>query len=69
MVADFFTKPLQGKHFKIMRDIILGFTPFAMEERVGITANLTGKSIAEGCSRTDEHVATDNSESVLQRRA
>ena len=67
MIADFFTKPLQGKHFKIMRDIILGITPFAMEERVGTNVNLTGKSIADRCSRTDGYVATDEPESVLQK--
>jgi hypothetical protein len=26
MVADFFTKPLQGKRFKIIRDVILNLT-------------------------------------------
>ena len=34
MIADFFTKPLQGKLFKKIRDIIMGLAPFPMEERV-----------------------------------
>jgi hypothetical protein len=34
MVADFFTKPLQGKLFKYLRDMIMGLTPLALEERV-----------------------------------
>ena len=40
MIADFFTKPLQGKLFKLMRDIIMGNTQFTMEERVGKNINL-----------------------------
>ena len=39
MVADFFAKPLQGKLFKYLRDIIMGIThlpsPLTLEERVG----------------------------------
>ena len=34
MIADYFTKPLQGKLFKKIRDIIMGLAPFPMEERV-----------------------------------
>ena len=29
MVADFFTKPLQGSQFRLMRDVILGRTPLS----------------------------------------
>ena len=60
MVADFFTKPLQGSHFKRLRDIIMGLTPITMEERVGETrdsaVNLTHvssvKSIGEECEES-----------------
>jgi hypothetical protein len=34
MVADFFTKPLQGKLFKYLRNMIMGLTPLTLEERV-----------------------------------
>ena len=35
MIADFYTKPLQGSLFEKMRDIIMGLAPFPDEERVG----------------------------------
>ena len=31
MIADYLTKPLQGKLFKYLRDIIMGLAPFPME--------------------------------------
>ena len=34
MVADFFTKLLQGKLFRYLRDIVMGLAPFPMEEHV-----------------------------------
>ena len=34
MIADFFTKPLQGSLFKKMRNIIMGLSKFPTEERV-----------------------------------
>ena len=34
MIADYFTKPLQGALFKKMRDIIMGLSAFPDEERV-----------------------------------
>ena len=36
MIADFFTKPLQGRLFKYLRDIMMGLTPLPIEERVEI---------------------------------
>ena len=36
MIADYFTKPLQGSLFRKMRDIIMGVTSFPVEERVEI---------------------------------
>ena len=49
MIADFFTKPLQGKHFRWLRDIVMGLAPFPMEERVGLYDNSPKKSIVEEC--------------------
>mgnify|MGYP003305295594 CR=1 FL=1 len=34
MIADFFTKPLQGNLFRNMRDIIMGASPYPSKERV-----------------------------------
>ena len=56
MIADFLTKPLQGKLFKYLRNIIMGLSPFPMEERVGLydensdnIENSVRKSIVEEC--------------------
>ena len=48
MIADFLTKPLQGKLFKYLRDIIMGLAPFPMEERVELYENSNKMSIVEG---------------------
>ena len=40
MVADYYTKPLQGSLFKKMRDIVMGLTPFPDDERVGLNEEL-----------------------------
>ena len=50
MLADFFTKPLQGKLFKYLRNIVMGLAPFPMEERVGFYENGQNKSIVEECT-------------------
>ena len=34
MIADYFTKPLLGKLFTVMRDAIMGITPYPSKERV-----------------------------------
>ena len=34
LIADYFTKPLLGKLFTVMRDIIMGITPYQSNERV-----------------------------------
>ena len=52
MIADFFTKPLQGKLFRYLRDIVMGLAPFPMEERVGLFLNNPKKSIVEECNPT-----------------
>ena len=36
MIADYFTKPLQGSLFQKMRDVIMRITSFPVEERVEI---------------------------------
>ena len=36
MIADYYTKPLQGSLFRKMRDIIMGHIAFPDEERVGL---------------------------------
>ena len=41
MIADFYTKPLQGKQFNTLRQIIMGHGTVAAEERVGSEAKLT----------------------------
>ena len=40
MVADYFTKPLQGKLFKIIRDYIMGISEIPIEERVETDTNV-----------------------------
>ena len=52
MIADFFTKPLEGKLFIWLRDIVIGLAPFPMEERVGLHKNDVKMTIAEECSAT-----------------
>ena len=34
MIADYFTKPLQGNLFTTMRDVIMGIIPYPTKERV-----------------------------------
>ena len=36
MIADYYTKPLQGSLFRKTRDILMDITPFPDEERVGL---------------------------------
>ena len=36
MIADYYTKPLQGSLFRKIRDKLMGLTPFPEEERVGL---------------------------------
>ena len=57
MMADFFTKPLQGNLFKNIGEIIICITLLKMEKRFGIKVKPTGmvkpteKSIVEKCSK------------------
>ena len=41
MIADYYTKPLQGSLFKKMRDILMGLAPFPDEERVRLSNNVS----------------------------
>jgi hypothetical protein len=45
MIADFFIKPLQGKHYQVLRDIILN-----IDSSVEHTSVLTNMSEEEDCS-------------------
>ena len=54
MIADYFTKPLQGKVFKLFRDLIMGYEPISTildaialsaKERVEIQKIVTESSI------------------------
>ena len=51
MIADYYTKPLQGALFKKMRDIVMGLAPFPVEERVGSRKNELSIA-AEKCDST-----------------
>ena len=54
MIADFFTKPLQGKLFCYLRDTVMGLEPFPMEERVDLYENSIKKLIVEECNSDSE---------------
>ena len=43
MIADFFTKPLQGSLFKKLRNYIMGSTSLPIEERVELRENQNEK--------------------------
>ena len=48
MIADYYTKPLQGSLFKKMRDILIGLAPFPDEERVRLSEKVSKKIKASG---------------------
>ena len=41
MIADYFTKPLQGSLFRKMKDSIMGVISFLVEERIEIRENMS----------------------------
>ena len=47
MIADYYTKPLQGSLFRKMRDILMGITPFPDEERFGLNKNVSTEKTRE----------------------
>jgi hypothetical protein len=62
MLADFFTKPLQGNLFRKFRDVVLGYkninaltltTPIPTEERVGDRAETDAMSARRKCDEED----------------
>ena len=67
MIADFFTKPLQGKQFKKMRDIIMGLTPITMEERVRENSISLDKSIDEECKQTGQSTDEINNKTCTEQ--
>ena len=55
MIADYFTKPLLGKLFTVMRDIIMGITPYPSKERVE-------KKVCTGTERQEVNSSTEDEE-------
>ena len=49
MIADFFTKPLQGKLFRFIRDIVMGLAPFPVKESAGFYEISDKKLFVEEC--------------------
>ena len=50
MIADFYTKPLQGCFFRKMRDILMGLAPFPEDEHVIALEKETKNIMASGSS-------------------
>ena len=48
MIADYFTKPLQGSLFRKMRDIITGLALFPTEDLVGGEGSIAARNGASG---------------------
>ena len=47
MIANYYTKPLQGSLFRKMRDILMGITPFLDEECVGLNEDVSTEKTRE----------------------
>lgn len=56
MIADFFTKPLQGSLFKKFRDIIMGYVPILLPPVLNTTH----------CPSSQEHVGNPKMNSILK---
>ena len=68
MVADYYTKPLQGALFRKFRDILMGLAPFPDEERVRYR-----KKVSKNINQENEQpgilvLRTDVSEYIFIRR-
>ena len=48
MIADFYTKPLQGSLFRKLRDILMGLAPFPEEERVAVCKTVSLETDSSG---------------------
>ncbi|KAG7372416.1 reverse transcriptase RNA-dependent DNA polymerase [Nitzschia inconspicua] len=68
MLADFFTKPLQGALFRKFRDVILGHKPLSSlsvpvkslrEERVGRDENAETQTLMENTENAEKHSEAD----------
>ena len=70
MLADFFTKPLQGKAFRVYRDVLMGYkhisslkvlTPYALKERVENTNmnEVIANSVKTNKERIKERISKD----------
>ena len=75
MLADFFTKPLQGSLFKLLRDVIMGILPLSalnntdstsplFKERVELLNNNDDGARVTSAEKVEETVRKDNSRSV-----
>jgi hypothetical protein len=65
MIADFYTKPLQGKLFKKMRDILMGLAPYPIEERVDKKPVLSHElAIGSGGTNPNQTTQTEKNKKV-----
>jgi hypothetical protein len=75
MLADFFTKPLQGSLFKLLRDVIMGILPLSalnntdstsslFKERVELLNNNDDGARVTSAEKVEETVRKDNSRGV-----
>mgnify|MGYP005684874213 CR=1 FL=1 len=53
MIADYYTKPLQGSLFKKMRNVLMGLAPFPDEERVRLSEKVSKKIKTSGTCDED----------------
>ena len=60
MIADFFTKPVQGKKFQIMRDIILNRTTESALQYRSVLENSTQNNIVQTDSTTKDISKTES---------
>jgi len=71
MLGDFFTKPLQGRLFRMMRDVVHGITSYEtfVEETVETkTASKASKTSDDTSETFIEEVSTDQEERVVKRK-
>jgi len=72
MLADFFTKPLQGSLFRTMRDVVHGLMPYDVfiEESMKKDAisNVVGKLEMMNASKNEKENSTDQEERVGERK-
>ncbi len=60
MIADYFTKPLQGKLFTYMRDMIMGLSALPLEEHVGVKSTDSGTELEQTRVSTDLSKTLEN---------